>query len=325
MVILSSEYLGLNLKNPIMLGSCPVSMDIAKLKEAENAGMSAVVLKSLFEEELKAPLIGTARVEHPESFDYYLSESELKYSPPRYLEYIKEAKMALDIPVIASINCIGSKWWIDYAKGIEEYGADALELNISYYSFNKKDNPRNIEQKYVDLVASVKKLVDIPVAVKIGYNFTSIPNLVSQFKEAGADGIVLFNRYYKCGLNINDMTSKAVLLTSIKEEAYDVIRWVGIVGSQIDIDIAATTGIKDENMVLQMILAGASVVQMVSLVYEKGFPFIKKLISKLQKLIESTGYDSVKKIKGEAFKNRENIELIERVQYYRYLSGKFID
>jgi dihydroorotate dehydrogenase (fumarate) len=232
--------------------------------------------------------------------------------------------MALDIPVIASINCIGSKWWIDYAKGIEEYGADGLELNISYYSFNKDDNARNIEQKYIELVYSIKKIVDIPVAVKIGYNFTSIPNLVNQLKGAGADGVVLFNRYYKCGINLESVNLEPVLLMSTKEEAYEVLRWVGIISSQINIDIAAATGIKDENMILQMILAGASAVHIVSSVYEKGYPFIKRLIYKLEKLLESKGYDSIKKIKGDVFKNRQNLELLERVQYYKYTSGKFI-
>ena len=206
MSILASEYMGLNLKNPVILGSCPISMDIMKLKEAEKSGISAVILKSLFEEELKVQLTGGVKFENPESFDYFLSECDFKYSPANYLEHIREVKMALDIPVIASINCIGSKWWKDYVNGIEEYGADGLELNISYYSFNKDDNPRNIEQKYIDLVYSIKKMVDIPVAVKIGYNFTSIPNLINQLKGAGADGVVLFNRYYKCGIKLDDPT-----------------------------------------------------------------------------------------------------------------------
>jgi dihydroorotate dehydrogenase (fumarate) len=324
MNILATEYMGLNLNNPVILGSCPISMDIMKLKEIEKSGISAVVLKSLFEEELKAQLIGGVKFEHPESFEYYLAEQDFKYSPTKYLEYIREVKMALDIPVIASINCIGSKWWIDYAKGIEEYGADGLELNISYYYFNKDDNARNIEQKYIELVYSIKKIVDIPVAVKIGYNFTSIPNLVNQLKGAGADGVVLFNRYYKCGINLESVNLEPVLLMSTKEEAYEVLRWVGIISSQINIDIAAATGIKDENMILQMILAGASAVHIVSSVYEKGFPFIKRLIYKLEKLFESKGYDSIKKIKGDVFKNRQNLELLERVQYYKYTSGKFI-
>lgn len=324
MGILSSEYMGLNLKNPVVLGSCPISMDIMKLREAEKFGISAVILKSLFEEHLKAQLSGGVKFEHPESFDYFLSEIDFKYSPVNYLEYIREAKMALDIPVIASINCIGSKWWIDYVNGIEEYGADGLELNISYYSFNKDDNPRNVEQKYIDMVASIKKMVDIPVAIKIGYNFTSLPNLINQFKAVGADGVVLFNRYYKCGINLEDLTLEPVLLMSVREEAYEALRWIGVISSQIDIDIAAATGIKDENMILQMILAGASAVQIVSPVYEKGFSFVKRLVYKLQKLIESKGYDSVKKIRGEAFKNRENFELLERVRYYRYVSGEFI-
>jgi dihydroorotate dehydrogenase (fumarate) len=321
---LLTEYIGLNLKNPVILGSCPMTMDIQKLKEAEKAGVSAVVLKSLFEEELKVQLAGATKIADPKSFEYYLLESA-KYSPSQYLEYIKEAKIALDIPVIASVNCIGSKWWIDFARGIEEYGADALEINISNYSFNKNDNPRSIEQKYVALVSSIKKIVDIPVTVKMGHHFTSLPNLISQLKEAGADGVVLFNRPHKYEINIDDMSLTPALLTSFKEEAYDVLRWIGIITNQVDIDIAATTGIKDENMIIKMILVGACAVQMVSLVYEKGLSSIKRIIDKLQKLMELKGYDSIKKIRGEAFKNRENLDLIERAEQYKYMSGKFLN
>ncbi|MDY6820644.1 MAG: dihydroorotate dehydrogenase-like protein [Deferribacterota bacterium] len=321
---LTTECVGLNLSNPIILGSSPLTSDIGGIKLASKAGFSAIVLKSLFEEELKSSMENSSKFIHPEGFDYALSDVDLKYGSKEYLDLIREAKTVTDIPIIASVNCVGSKWWVDYASSIEEYGADGLELNISYLSFNVDDNPRKNEQKYIDVVSAVSKAVDIPIIVKISPHFTSIPNIVKRLKEAGADGAVLFNRYYKWQINLENMQLEPYFKGTCEEYAYDTLRWVGIINSQIDIDVIASSGIKNEKMILQQILAGSSAVEIVSIIYEKGFSFVNELLDKLSFLMESLKIESIKDIKGKAIMDKKNIEAFERLQYYKVALGKYV-
>ena len=205
---LSTTYMGLSLKNPIIAASSGITKSVEKIADCEKAGAGAVVIKSVFEEVLAAQDygIGESATFHTEAYDYMRSELELQYGPKEYCDLIQEAKAKVDIPVIASINCISSKWWTSYAKQFQDAGADALELNVFKTASRLDETSQSIEDMYYDIIESVKKQVSIPVALKIGVYFTALPNVVASLARKGANGIVLFNRFTEPDINIDKLT-----------------------------------------------------------------------------------------------------------------------
>jgi len=201
---LKVKYLDLNLRNPLIVGSSTLTKTIDGLLKAQEAGAGAVVLKSLFEEELTDDIY-LDNVYHPEAYEFHINDACKLYGSSKYIDFIKKARSELFIPVIASVNCLGGKWWVDFAKEIENAGAAAIELNVAYIPFSVQEDSASIEKRYVSVVEAVKKAVNIPVSVKIGHYFTSIPLMVKKIKEAGADGVVMFNKFLRIGIDIENM------------------------------------------------------------------------------------------------------------------------
>jgi len=322
MANLSTTYLGLKLKNPFIVSSSGLTSTISNLKKAEEAGASAVVLKSLFEEDMTIEVKKMGQnfddMLHPEAY-MYLEETGMLYNSDKYFELIKEAKKELSIPVIASLNCFSSEWWVDYAETIEKMGADALELNIGLMAHNMRKSPQELEDRYVQIFKQVKSKVKIPVSVKIGQNFTSIPNMVYRISNAGADGIVLFNRFYNPDIDINTMKMKTGPRFSTEAEFPPLLRWTAIIASQIDdCDISATTGIHSWENAVKIIMAGASTVQLCSVLYKNGMGYIATLVSDLEKWMDSKGHTTIAGFMSsmESDSNAKE-EFYERLQYLK--------
>ncbi len=325
MADLSVNYMGLKLKSPIILGSSTMSKTTENMKAAESEGAGAVILKSLFEEELRQGDAGYSDSFHPEAYEYIMKDALMVYGTKGYTETIEKTKKAVQIPVIASINCMGGKWWAGFAKDIENAGADAVELNIAYVPFSITDDPRGVEQRYIDTVKAVKAEVKIPVAVKIGPNFTSIPYMAAKLKEAGADSLTLFNRYYQMAIDTDTLKLKPVHYYSTENETYNVLRWVSVITTQLGVNVGSSTGVHTASAVLQHILAGASAVQMVSEVYKNGFGRISAILEEVDQWLELRKKASLADIRGLASKKNAGEHMgFERTQYMKIAEAMLV-
>lgn len=326
MADLSIDYMGLHLNSPVIAASSTLTKDIVNLKKAEDAGAGAVVLKSLFEEEIRQDSgLNDAETYHTEAYDYINADAAMVYGSAEYLEYVRKAAAAVNIPVIASVNCEGGKWWTDFALGIEEAGADAIELNISFVPFDIGISSQEAESRYTEVIRDVKSKVKIPVSVKIGANFTSIPYMVRLISSAGADAVTMFNRYYQMKINTRTLELEPVHVYSDTQEAYNVIRWVAAVSKQCNIDISASTGVHDEDTLIQYILAGARTVQTASLLYKRGFSAITDLNTGLSKWLDKRNMASVKDAVGLAVRKKiRQYHTIERIQYIKVADGQLL-
>ncbi|MGC8925613.1 MAG: dihydroorotate oxidase [Calditerrivibrio nitroreducens] len=322
MADLKVDFMGIKLKNPLIVGSSTMTKNIGGLLKAEESGAGAVVLKSLFEEELSEDL-ALSDDYHPEAFEYFLNDTSKLYGSTKYLDFIKEAKDKLFIPVIASVNCLGGKWWVDYARQIEDAGADALELNIAYIPFSIKEDPRDIEKKYVEIVSSVRNAIKIPLAVKIGYYFTSVPLMVKKLKDAGANGITMFNKFFRMSIDVENMKFHGLEVYSCVEETYQVLRYVAVCNNQINIDISASTGIHNSNIALQHLMAGAKTFQIVSAIYKKGYGVIPEIVNDINNYLDRKHFKSVNDIIGVATKFDGGFKAFERIQYMKYAGDRY--
>jgi len=322
MADLSTSYLGLKLKNPIIMSSSGLTSTIESLKKAENAGASAVVLKSLFEEDMTIEINKMSQnfddMLHPEAYAY-LQETGMLYNADKFFELIKKAKKELSIPVIASLNCYSTEWWTDYAETVEKMGADALELNIGLIANNYREDPDVLEDKYVNIFKQVKKRINIPVSVKIGQNFTSIPNMVYRLHNAGADGIVMFNRFYNPDIDIDTMKLKTGSRYSTEAEFPPLLRWTALIASKLEnCEISATTGIHNWEQAVKILMAGASTVQLCSVLYKNGVSYIEDFLNNIEAWMEKKEYSSISDFQGsmEADSNVKE-EFFERLQYLK--------
>ena len=265
MANLSTTYLGLNLKNPIVVASSGLTNSVHKIKELEAAGAAAVVLKSLFEEQILGEvsnLIGKdSQNQYPEAEDYIRNYTR-QNTIDSHLSLLKEVKKEVDIPVIASINCISSQEWTGFAKDFEQAGADALELNVFFVPTDRKESSNEIERLYLDILSKVKSEVSIPVSVKIGFYFTNLVGMADRLKAHGAKGITLFNRFYEPDIDLEKLELKSSEVFSSPADIRRSLRWVGLISANItNLDIAASTGIHNGEAVIKQLLAGASVTQ----------------------------------------------------------------
>ncbi|MEF3255089.1 MAG: dihydroorotate dehydrogenase-like protein [Deferribacterales bacterium] len=322
MADLMVNFIGLKLKNPLIAGSSTMTKSLDGLLKLQDAGVSAVVLKSLFEEEL-AQDINVADDFHPEAYEYFINDAATLYGSTKYIDFVKAAKKNLFIPVIASINCLGGKWWVDFAKDIEAAGADALELNIAYIPFDISEDPREIENRYCTIIEAIKKSIKIPVLVKIGYYFTSVPLMIKRFKDAGADGVTMFNKFFRMAIDVENMCFKGLELYSCQEETYQVLRYVAVCSSQVDIDICANTGIHNANLALQHIMAGASAFQIVSAIYKNGYEIVGTILNGINSYLDRKGFASINDIKGKAANFDGGFKTFERIQYMKYAGDKY--
>ena len=280
MTNLSTNYLGLKLNNPLIVSSSGLTNSVEKIKKLEELGAGAVILKSLFEEQIQAEagqMISDNT--YPEAQDYILKYTKSN-TVEEYLQLIENAKKAVKIPVIASINCISASEWVDFADDIEKAGADALELNIYFLPTKKEISSEKFEELYYEVVTKVRKKTGIPVSIKIGLQFTNLVKLIHNLYIRGANGVVLFNRFFAPDIDIENLKFTAASVFSSPSDMRDTLRWVGIISDKVEkIDIAASTGIHDGKAAIKQILAGAKVVQVCSVLYKHGvekIPVIKK-------------------------------------------------
>jgi dihydroorotate dehydrogenase (fumarate) len=322
MIDLSTTYGGLNLKTPLIVSSSGLTNSVERIKKMAQVGAGAVVLKSLFEEQIMYE-VGTMDTggDYPEAGDYlqaYAKDNSLD----SYLSLIKSAKEAVSIPIIASINCVKSDEWIDFAKRIEKAGADALELNIYFLPIDKEKGPGEYEQAYLDLVSRVKEKTSLPIMVKIGHGFSNITWMVNQLYLRGAASVVLFNRFYAPDINTDDLTFGSAEVLSSPDDLRFPLRWVGIVSSQVkEIDLAASTGVHSGMAVIKQILAGASAVQICSVLYRNGIDYMKDMIDEMKKWMDKNNYESPADFKGKMnYGNLKDPSMYERAQFIKYFS-----
>ncbi|MEJ2596023.1 MAG: dihydroorotate dehydrogenase-like protein [bacterium] len=315
---LETTYLGLNLKNPIIVGSSGLTKSASKIKACEDAGAGAVVIKSLFEESLKQDDLGldSSSMVHTEAYDYLRAEVNMQYGPVEYCDIIKEAKKAVKIPVIASINCISPKWWPDFAKKVEASGADALELNVFPVVVDAINSSANVEQLYMDILDSVKSSISIPVAMKISMYITALPHLAIQMGRKGLDGLVMFNRFVEPDIDIKEMKLKTTFPFSDGDDINNVLRWIALLSGRVKSDLSATTGIHSSEAIIKLLLAGASTVQLASVLYKKGFKVINELLSEIENWMLEKKFDKVSDFKGKLnFMNIKTPDLYLRSQF----------
>ena len=322
MIDLTTNFAGLSLKSPIIVSSSGLTHSIERIKKMSAAGAGAVVLKSLFEEQINHEVGSLSEgSDYPEAEDYiraYTRENSLD----SYLSVIRGAKDLVEIPVIASINCVKPAEWIDFAKQIEQAGADALELNIYFLPISKEKDPRYYETAYLDLVAAVKGKTDLPVIVKLGNGFSNITWMVEQLSLRGVAGVVLFNRFYAPDINTDDLSFTSSEVLSTAADLRLSLRWIGIVSSEVEkMDLAASTGVHSGMAVVKQILAGADAVQVCSVLYRNGIDYLRDMISEIKRWMEKHGYNSPADFRDKMnYGNLEDPSVYERAQFMKYFS-----
>ncbi len=296
----STTFMGLQLRNPVIVGSSGLTRSLEKVKECEAAGAGAVVLKSLFEEVLAAKDFGVkdSVMDHSEAYDYYFAHLELLYGSKDYTDMIKAAKAATTIPIIASINCVSTKWWPDFAVQVESAGADALGLNVFTTATDLTMDSNKLEELYYEILSTVKEKISIPVALKIGPWFSALPHLAVEFGQRKLDGLVLFNRFTQPDIDINEMKLKTGFSFSSESEVALPLRWTALMSHYLPYDICATTGVKTSENVIKLLLAGASSVQVASVLYEQGLGAIGEMVAGLEKWMSEKGFENINDFKG---------------------------
>ena len=302
---LSTTYLGLKLKNPIVPSASPLSRSVSSLRQLEDAGASAVVLYSLFEEELnhESRTLDRYLSEGTESFAEALSyfpeaPTYSQIGPDAYLEHIHRAKQALDIPVIASLNGVSTGGWIKFAKQMEGAGADALELNVYFLPTNLNLTSAEVEQIYLDILRDVKAEINIPVAMKLSPFFSATANMMKQLVDGGVDGLVLFNRFYQPDLDLDNLEIRPHLVLSDSNEMRLPLRWIAILYGRLAVDFALTTGVHTAEDALKGVAAGASVVQMASELLRNGSGRIGEILAEMSDWLYENEYDSLDMLQG---------------------------
>jgi len=328
---LSVKYLGLHLKSPVIAGSSSLTNSIEHLKAIEAAGAGAVVLKSVFEEEIYLEYAHEFDKLGPmdnnlEFLDYYDLEIK-KENLKKYLQLISEAKAVLSIPVIASINCITSQEWGFYAKKIENAGADALELNMFITPTDLSQTSQDNESTYFDIITRVTQKISIPVSVKISPYFSNLGGMIRDISFSGVKGIVLFNRFYSPDIDIAKETIHGTNVLSHESDYLLPLRWVAIMANRVNCDLASSTGVHSWETAVKMILAGCNAVQVASALYEKGFGFIEELNRELANWMKEHNYETIDTFRGKlSQENSVNPAEFERVQFMKnfgeYKSGQ---
>ena len=304
MIDLTTRYLGLNLKNPLVASASPLSERVETAKQMEQAGIGAVVMYSLFEEQV---IHESLELDHylnygtesfAEALSYLPDTGRYSMGPEKYIDHVKRLKDAVSIPVIGSLNGVSSGGWVQYAKRIEEAGADALELNIYYLPFDPALTSAGLEENYVQLVKDVRKEIKIPLAVKVSPFLTGVANILKQFADAGADGLVLFNRFYQPDIDLEKMEVTPSLTLSTSSELRMPLRWIALLYGQIKADFAITTGVHTSEDVLKSMMAGASAAMMASELLKNGIKRIPEILSEMEKWMEANEYKSITQMKG---------------------------
>lgn len=326
MVNLETKYLGLNLRNPIIAGSSGLTNSVENIIELEQNGVGAVVLKSLFEEQIHQAASHTLMQDeyanlYPEAEDYirnYTTENDVS----RYLNLIAEAKKAVKIPIIASVNCISDSEWVSFAKKFEDAGADALELNISVLPSNPSKGGKENEALYFKIVEHVRQQVNIPVAIKLSYYFSGLAQTLSKLSWTGINGLVLFNRFYSPDIDIEHEEVKSSFVFSTPADLPISLRWVAMMSPFVKCDVAASTGVHDGKAIIKQLLAGAKAVQVASVLYKKGFHEVESMLDTLETWMDKHNYNTIDDFRGKLSVDKaENPAAYERIQFMKHYSG----
>lgn len=301
---LATTYLGLRLKNPLVPSASPLTANLDSLRQLAENGAAAVVLHSLFEEQIRHEqeelheLTTQGTEAFAESLTYFPEPEEYRLGPEEYLEHIRKAKQAVDIPVIASLNGVSVGGWTEYAQHLEAAGADALELNIYHIAADPTLDGEAVERLYLDILAAVKGAVRIPVAVKLSPYFSAMANMARRLDEAGADGLVLFNRFYQPDIDLENLEVVPDLVLSSSHEMRLPLRWIAILYDNVKASLAATSGIATGQDVAKVVLAGADVAQMCSVLLRKGTAELATILRDLTTWMEKNEYESVEQMRG---------------------------
>jgi len=327
MVDLSTSYLGLTLKNPLVVSAAPWCESLEKIKQMEAAGAAAVVLHSLFEEQITLESNELDRhlshgEHYAEAMSYFPDLSNLKLNPEPYLEHVRRAKAAVQIPIIASLNGVSAGGWIEYGRKIEQAGADALELNIYYLPTDPAMTGAQVENMYCELVQKMKASLSIPIAVKIGHNFSAIPNFCTQLDRAGADGLVLFNRFYQPDFDLEKLEVIPSLTLSNPYELLPRLHWVAILYGNVTADLAITGGVHDATGVLKSMMSGARVAMMTSALLINGIDHLAAVRRDLISWMEDKEYESIRQMQGSmSYRTVAEPAAFERANYLKVLSS----
>jgi len=321
---LETTFAGLKLKNPIIISSSGLTNSAQKNKKLEEAGAGAVVLKSLFEEQimLQAEQMQDT-VYYPEGGDY-LMEYTRSHNLGQYLDLVKNSKKECNIPIIASINCFSDAEWEDFAHKIELAGADALEVNILSVQSSCDYKYGDFEQRHIDILRNIKKRISIPIIMKLGNNLTNPVALINQLEANGADGVVLFNRFYQPDINIEKMEFATGEVFSSPGDVSTALRWIGIASAAVPkIDYAASGGVHTGEAMVKAILSGASVVEICSTIYKNGDKWIRPMLEIMSNWMNNKGYERISQFRGIMNASEiEGFDMYERTQFMKYFSSK---
>lgn len=329
---LSTTYLGLQLNHPVVPSASPLSQSLDGIRRLEDAGAPAVVMYSLFEEQIEGEshlldhYLTYGADSFAEALNYFPEMDSYNVGPHAYLDLIRNAKAAVDIPIIGSLNGISAGGWVEYARYIQEAGADALELNIYYIPTDPLWSGAEVEQMYLDVVRTVKANVTIPVAVKVGPYFSSFANMAHRLTEAGANGLVLFNRFYQPDFDLEQLTVTPNLILSSAHEMRLPLRWVAILHGRVPTDFAITSGVHSHEDVLKGMMAGAKVVMLASALLRHGIGRIGEIVADMQRWMEEYEYESVAQMQGSmSQQNVADPAAFERANYMKVLQSWQLD
>lgn len=325
---LSTTYMGLKLKNPLVPSASPLSREIGNIKKLEDAGASAVVVYSLFEEQITHDALeyhyhtshGTESF--PEALTYFPESHSFRHGPEEYLEHLRKAKEAVEIPVIGSLNGISVGGWVDYATRIQSTGVDALELNVYYIATDPEDTALEVETRYLDVLRAVKNHVKIPVAVKLSPFFSSLPNFARRLDNTGANALVLFNRFYQPDIDLENLEVVPDVMLSRASDMRLPLRWVAILHGRIGASIAASSGIHSGTDVIKMTMAGADISMLCASLLKNGIGHLTSILGEIQDWMEEHEYESIAQMKGSmSQKSCSDPAAFERANYMKALTG----
>lgn len=317
--------MGLKLKNPIIVGSSGLTNSVEKIRDLERRGAGAVVLKSLFEEQIlmeQEKSNDQNDFDYPEAMDYMKAYAE-EYTYADFIKLIRGAKAAVDIPVIASVNCVSMGKWTEFAKKIEDAGADALEINVSLLPSDIYKTSAQNEKTYFDIIEAVRKQVNIPIALKMSHYSAGLAHLIRQLSFTKmVDAFVLFNRYYAPDINIDDFSITSAGVLSRPENISDSLRWVALLSGKIKTPIAASTGVHEGADAIKQILAGATAVQVVSTLYKHGITHLPKMLKDIENWMTEKKYSNLEDFRGEiSYEKFKEPQAFERIQFMKYFGG----
>jgi dihydroorotate dehydrogenase (fumarate) len=328
MVDLSTTYLGLNLKNPLVASASPLSKQLETARQLEGAGVSAIVMYSLFEEQIIQESLKLHRdlergtYSYAEALQHIPDYGTYSIGPERYLEHLSRVKQAVDVPVIGSLNGVSSGGWLDYARKIEEAGADALELNLYDLATDVALTSMELEDRHIQLVMDIRKAIKIPLAVKLSPFYTALPNFARRLVEAGAEGLVLFNRFYQPDFDLDALEVVPNLVLSNSYELRLPLRWIAILFGRVKADFALTSGVHTVEDLVKSVMAGASVAMTASELLKNGVGRVAQILTDLQSWMEEHEYESVTQMKGSMSQQAvADPGIFERANYMKVLSS----